>query len=101
MLFDKQTNFENHHHQKYFYCGNNLNQMPEISQHYHALLLVLLLLANVARFVFMPEFFTRLDILDLLTNSFCFIFASSMSLVNLLKSKVVMCFPSISNILVP
>ena len=38
--------------------------------------------ANVKSFVFKSEFFVRLEILDLLTNSFCFIFGSSVTLVN-------------------
>ena len=39
---------------------------------------------NVASFVFKSEFFTRLEILDLSTNTFSFIFASAMSFINLL-----------------
>ena len=39
---------------------------------------------NLASFVYKSEFFARLEIPDLLANSFCFIFASSMWLVNLL-----------------
>ena len=40
--------------------------------------------ANVVSFVFKSEFFMRLGTSDLLANSFCFIFASTMPLVNLL-----------------
>ena len=57
--------------------------------------------ANVARFLLKPEFFTRLGISDLSTNSFSVIFASSISFVNLMKSQVVKYFFAISNILAP
>ena len=40
--------------------------------------------ANVASFVFQSEFSTRLEILDLPTNLFSYIFVTSTSLVNLL-----------------
>ena len=43
-------------------------------------------------FVAKPEFFTRLGISDLSTNSFSVIFASSISFVNLMKSEVVKYF---------
>ena len=35
--------------------------------------------ASGAHFVFKSVFFTRLEILDLFSNSFCFIFISNMS----------------------
>ena len=40
--------------------------------------------ANIVSFVFKSEFFMRLEASNLLPNSFYFIFASSMPLVNLL-----------------
>ena len=40
--------------------------------------------AHVASFVLKSKNFIRLEIWDLLTNFFCFIFASNMLLVNLL-----------------
>ena len=55
--------------------------------------------ANVANFEFKSEFFTRLEISDMLTNAFYFIFASSTSLVKLLWSEIVKYFSSIVAIL--
>ena len=74
MLVDKPAYFESHRRQSNSYHGSNLYQTQEDS-------------AFVARFenvVFKSDFFTRLEILDLPINPFCFIFASSALLVNLL-----------------
>ena len=48
--------------------------------------------ANVTSFVFKSGFFTRLEILDSLTNRFSFIFGPSISLVHLFLSEVVQYF---------
>ena len=48
--------------------------------------------ANVTSFVFKSGFFTRLEILDSLTNHFSFIFGPSISLVHLFLSEVVQYF---------
>ena len=85
VLVDKQRYSEKNHHQKKLYHGNNLNQVLQVSQFYLVLLLInAAFVANVASFVFKWKFFARLEILDLLTDSFYFIFASDMSLVNVL-----------------
>ena len=75
MLVDKQTYFENYHHQKNIYHENNWSLTFPVSQVYLALLLVLLFFVNVSTFSFKSAFFTILEISDLLTNSFFFIFA--------------------------
>ena len=84
MLVDKQTYFENHHHQKKFYHENNLNQTLHVLQFYSCSAFNPAFVVNVASFVFESEFFKILEISGLLTNSFCFIFTSSLPVVNLL-----------------
>ena len=57
-----------------------------VSLYYLVLLLTLFFFfhADVLKFVFQSESSTRLEISDLLTKSFCFIFESSMPSVSLL-----------------
>ena len=83
MLADKQTNFENHHNQtflprkqfKSYVCSFTVLSCSTFNMAF---------VANIASYMFNSEFFTRLEISDLLTNSFCFIFTSSVSFVYLL-----------------
>ena len=44
VLADKQAYFENYHHQKGFCLENNLDHVPEVSQFYLVLCLILFLL---------------------------------------------------------
>ena len=67
MLFDKPAYFENHRRQNNSYHGSNLYQTLEDSA----------FVVRFQSFVFKSDFFTRLEILDLPINPFCFIFASS------------------------
>ena len=84
MLVDKQKYFKNHYHQKNLRHKKQFKSniwscaIPSCSAFNFAFV------ANRASFMFKPELFTRLEISDLLTNSFCYIFASTMSLANLL-----------------
>ena len=79
MLADEQTYIVNiitkKTKKKKNYQGKTFNHISAFSSPF---------VANAARFVFKSEFLTRSKILDLLTNSFGFIFALSISLVNLL-----------------
>ena len=85
MLLDKQTYIENDHPQKW------KNKLPKTTWIKRLKFTILSWLAfnsafdaNVPTFVFKLEFFTRHQISDVLTNSFCFIFTLAMLLVNLL-----------------
>ena len=73
------NNFMRHHLQNDFYCGNLFNQTFELSLFYLALLLIMLQALYLNQF-----FFTRLEILDLSTNPFSFIFFRSIPLIHLL-----------------
>ena len=84
MLVDIETYFESHHQQTNFYYRNNLNQTLQVSRFYFAVLLIQLFLLMLQVFYLSQNFFTRLEISDLLIYSFSLIFASSMSIVNLL-----------------
>ena len=68
---------------------------------YRALLLIQLLLLMLQVLCLNQNFFSRLEIPDLLTNSFYSTFALIMSLVNVLKSKEMIYFPLTSDILAP
>ena len=77
MLVAKQKYPENYSYQeklKSCVCSLTILSYPAFNS---------VFVATVASFVFKSEFFTRLDIFDLLTNYFSFIFALSMSFVNL------------------
>ena len=83
MSAEKQTNFENHHNQtflprkqlKLYVCSFTILSCSAFD---------LAFVANLASYVFNSEFLKRSEISDLLTNSFCFIFTSSVSFVYLL-----------------
>ena len=70
MLADRKTYFENHHHhhQKKKKEKKNLNPAFAVSSAFNSAFVT-----NVAIFAFKSEPFTRLQMSDLLTNSFCFI----------------------------
>ena len=84
MLVDKQTYSENHHQPKKIYHENNLTHAVSIFTVLSFSAFNSAFVTNILNFMFKSEFFTRSEILDLLANSFHFIFASSMSLANLL-----------------
>ena len=82
------NNSASYHLQNDFFLRNNWNQMLVILLFYLALLLallsVLMLLSNFAIFLLRSEYFTRLEISDLLINLSFFISTSSISRANLL-----------------
>ena len=73
--------------------------MFAVSLFYLALLLIQLLLLMLKVLCLNQKFFSRLEIPDLLTNSFYFTSALIMSLVNVLKSEEMIYFPLTSDIL--
>ena len=78
------SNFEYHHLQNDFYNKNNLNKVLEALLFFLVVLLILFLLLMLLLFLSKSALFINPGMLDLLTNSFCFIFKSSFSFVNLL-----------------
>ena len=82
-MVDKQTYFENHHHKKTFTIKITWIEAVSFTI-LSCFAFNSAFVADVATLVFKPEFFTRLQISDLLTNYFCFIVASGMSLVDIL-----------------
>ena len=76
MLADRQTYFENHHHQK---KKKKKKKKKELESSVWSFIILFssafnsAFVTNVASFAFKSETFMRLQMSDLLTNSFCFI----------------------------
>ena len=69
MLVDKQTYFDNHHHQRYFYKLNNLIHMSLISLFFFSAFNSAFF-GSVATFLYKSALFMNPAIADLPTNSF-------------------------------